>query len=96
MKINKVLIIIAIILAGLQVFVSNKYNTNSSNIAKLEVQIKDARDENERLETKIASESSIMIINSKAESMGFSVHPPFYYLGQPLPVALSNSSPNLK
>ncbi len=77
-----------LILLIIQVLVSNNLANYGTTISKIEIEIGDLTQENQLLEEKIASASSLMTLNEKAKKIGFvKVVNPHYFSNQ-IPVAL--------
>lgn len=79
-----------LILLIIQVLVSNSIANYGSTLSKMETTIAELSEENQLLEGKIASSSSLLTIHEKAQQLGFvKVITPTYFSNQ-IPVALNN------
>lgn len=85
-KLAKIIAIIAIFLLLLQVVVANRLTTAGLTLDSLAGQEQGLRQENELLERKIATFSSITYIAQKAAEAGFAKPQPFYLIPE-FPVA---------
>ncbi|MCL4382540.1 MAG: hypothetical protein M1575_00085 [Patescibacteria group bacterium] len=88
-KLTKTILVLNVILLLLQVFVANRLTTAGLTLSQTENETMILRDENEFLERKIASFSSLVSVSQKAAEAGYT-KPKLYYLVSEVPVALEN------
>ncbi len=88
-KLTKTILVLNIFLLFLQVLVANRLTTAGLTLSQTESETTILRDENEFLERKIASFSSLVSVSQKAAEAGY-VKPKIYYLVSEVPVALEN------
>lgn len=88
-KLTKTILVLNIILLLLQVLVANRLTTAGLTLSQMDSKVMTLRDENEFLERKIATFSSLVQVSQKAAEAGY-VKPKLYYLVSEVPVALEN------
>ena len=88
-KLNKIIILGVFLLMVIQVFVANRITTIGTTISKLETEKQDLKTENDNLERKISTYSSLTIIAQKAKDAGFEKSE-LIYLNPDVSVALNN------
>lgn len=93
-KLARITIVITIFLLILQVVVANRLTTAGLTLNQLGAKEESLNEENELLEKKIASSSSLTAIAQKAEGLGF-IKSQLLYLTPSFPVALENSNVSL-
>lgn len=76
--------VIVMMLLFLQVMVSNRLATVGTSIAKIEKDVQQLNEENIDLRQKIASNSSLLVIENKAKLLGFTTEvKPIYISREP-------------
>lgn len=88
-KLTKTILVLNIILLFLQVLVANRLTTAGLTLSQMDNEVMTLRDENEFLERKIATFSSLVSVSQKAAEAGYT-KPKLYYLVAEIPVALEN------
>jgi cell division protein FtsL len=81
-------IIIALLLAGAKIVVSNRLATFGQRLSQIDQEIKDLRKEKYLLEEKIYQLASLEKINQRAQELGFCRTNEIVYLSLEVPVAL--------
>lgn len=93
-KLTKLVILLSLFLFLLQIWVANRLTIAGSTFTRLAVRKESLREENNFLETKIASASSLAQIAQLSRIEGFT-KANFLYLENQIPVALGNSTTNV-
>lgn len=93
-KLTKLVIFIFLVLVFLQVAVANRLTTAGSTFTQLLTQKERLDQENDSLETKIASASSLVQLAEISQQQGF-IKPHFLYLEKQIPVALGSLATNV-
>ncbi|RJR15544.1 hypothetical protein C4579_01875 [Candidatus Microgenomates bacterium] len=87
-KLPRLLTIISVVLMVLQVIVSNRLANMGLQISQTDTEIQSITQENTDLRQKIASASSLLTLEEKAQELGFVIPSQPVYLSKDLPVAL--------
>lgn len=91
-RINKLLLFLALLMVVIQVITLNIYSTEGEKISQINYKLEEIQKYNQDMNKKIASSAAIATLSTRAKELGFNNNGEIKSFTVPLPIAYSNRS----